>query len=208
MSVPAKHRNSYRKRLPLLAGGVLIIVLVLVVVMLIKNFLADSDEPKKHRVQQISLIQPPEPPPPPPKPPEEKPPEVKEEIPQDKPPEPVQTNQPPPGIGSAGYGNGDTSFGGSGGWMGGGGRFGFYLGGVQQSIHDDLDRNEKLHKREYKVEVALWIGKDGVVKRFELLGTSGDKDVDAQMKKTLFGAKFEEPPSDIPQPIKLRISSR
>lgn len=208
-SVPAQHRKNYRKRLPILAGGVLLIIVVLVVVMLIRNFMADSDEPKKHRVQQISLIQPPEPPPPPPKPPEEKPPEVKEEVPQDKPPpEPVQTNQPPPGIGSAGYGNGDTSFGGSGGWMGGGGRFGFYLGGVQQSIHDDLDRNEKLHKREYKVEVALWIGKDGVVKRFELLGTSGDKELDAQMKKTLFGAKFEEPPSDIPQPIRLRISSR
>ena len=208
MSAPAIHRKSYRKRLPFLVGGSLVVIVVLVVVMLIKNFLADSDEPKKHRVQQISLIKPPEPPPPPPKPPEEKPPEVKEEIPQEKPPEPVNADQPPPGIGSAGYGSGDTSFGGSGGWMGGGGRFGFYLGGVQKSIHDDLDRNEKLHKREYKVEVALWIGKDGVVKRFELLGTSGDTELDAQMKRTLFGAKFEEPPADIPQPIKLRISSR
>lgn len=205
----AIHNKKYRKRLPILVGLGLIIIVTLVVVMLIKNFMADSDEPKKRRVQQISLIKPPEPPPPEVKPPEVKPPEIKEEIPQDQPPpEPLNTGQPPPGIGGAGYGSGDTSFGGGGGWMGGAGRFGYYLGGVQQGIHEELNRNEKLRKKEYKVEVALWIAKNGVVSRFELLGTSGDKELDMQIKKALFGARFEEPPSDIPQPIKLRISSR
>ncbi len=209
ISAPAKHSKNYRKRLPILAGGGLIIIVALVVVMLIRNFLSDADEPKKHRVQQISLIKPPEPPPPEPKPPEEKPPEPKEEMKQEQPPpEPLQSDQPPPGIGGAGYGNGDTSFGGGGGWMGGSGRFGFYLGGVQQGIHEELNRNEKLRKSEYKVEVALWIGKSGVVNRIELLGSSGSNELDALMKKVLSGAKFEEPPSDIPQPIKLRISSR
>ncbi len=204
----AIHNKRFRKHLPLLLGGGVVLLVVVAVVLLIKGFMADSDEPKKRRVQQISLVKPPEPPPPPPKPPEEKPPEVKEEVPQEKPPEPVNTDQPPPGIGGKGYGNGDTSFGGGGGWMGGAGRFGYYLGGVQQGIHEELNRNEKLRKREYKVEVALWIGKNGIVNRFELLGTSGDKELDALMKRSLIGAKFEEPPSDIPQPIKLRISSR
>lgn len=184
------------------------IVVTVLVVMLIRNFTADSDEPKKRRVQQISLIKPPEPPPPEVKPPEEKPPEIKEEMPQEKPPEPVNADQPPPGIGGAGYGSGDTSFGGNGGWMGGAGRFGYYLGGVQKGINEELNRIEKLRKREYKIEVALWLAKNGVVSRFELLGSSGDKTVDAMIKKAMFGAKFEEPPSDIPQPIKLRISSR
>jgi len=208
-SVPVVHKKHYRKYLPLAVGTGVLLLVVVAVVLLIKNFLSDSDEPKKHRVQQISLIKPPEPPPPPPKPPEEKPPEPKEEIKQEQPPpEPMNTDQPPPGIGGAGYGNGDTSFGGGGGWMGGAGRFGFYLGGVQQGIHQELNRNEKLRKSEYKVEVALWIGKNGIVTRFEMLGSSGDKEVDALMKKAMFGAKFEEPPSDIPQPIKLRISSR
>ena len=206
--VPASStRKHFRKKhLPLLIGGGVVLVVAVAVVLLIRSFIADSDEPKKHRVQQISLVKPPEPPPPPP---EEKPPEPKEEIPQEKPPEqPVQSDQPPPGIGGAGYGNGDTSFGGGGGWMGGAGRFGFYLSGVQQGIHDELNRNEKLRKSEYKIEVALWIGKNGVVNRFELLGSSGDKELDALMKKALSGARFEEPPSDIPQPIRLRISSR
>lgn len=193
----------------MLVGGGLMVVVTLAVVMLIKNFMADSDEPKKRRVQQISLIKPPEPPPPEVKPPEEKPPEIKEEIPHDQPPpEPTNTDQPPPGIGGAGYGSGDSSFGGSGGWMGGSGRFGYYLGGVQKGIHEELNRNEKLRKKLYKIEIALWIAKDGLVSRFELLGSSGDKELDVQIKKALFGARFEEPPSDIPQPIKLRISSR
>jgi protein TonB len=211
-SIPVVPKKRYRKYLPMAVGSGLLLLVVVAVVLLIRNFLSDSDEPKKHRVQQISLIKPPDPPPPPPKPPEEKPPEPKEEIKQEEQkqptPQPQNTNQPPPGIGGAGYGNGDTSFGGSGGWMGGGGRFGFYLGGVQQGIHDELNRNEKLRKSEYKVEVALWIGKNGIISRFELLGSSGDKELDALMKKALVGAKFDEPPSDIPQPIKLRISSR
>ena len=208
IAAKAIHSKNFRKRLPIVVGLVLLVIVVVVVVGMINSFLSDSDEPKKRRVQQISLIKPPEPPPPPPEPPEEKPPEMKEEVPLEPPPEPMNTDQPPPGIGGAGYGNGDTSFGGGGGWMGGAGRFGYYLGGVQKGIHDELNRNEKLRKSEYKVEVALWIGKDGVVNRCELLGTSGGKELDALIKRALFGAKFEEPPSDIPQPIKLRISSR
>ena len=206
IAVQAPHRNSYRKRLPLIVGGGLLVIVALAVVLMIKSFLSDSDEPKKHRVQQISLVKPDEPPPPPPKPPEEKPPEVKEEIPQEKPPEPVNTDQPPPGIGSAGYGNGDTSFGGGGGWMGGS-RFGFYLGGVQKGIHEEMTRIKKLSK-EYKAEVALWIDKNGHLTRFEIRKSSGDKEIDDLINKALLGAKFEEPPSDMPQPIKLRMSSR
>jgi protein TonB len=210
-SIPVASKKSYRKYLPIVVGTSVLVIVVIAVVLLIRNFLSDSDEPKKHKVQQISLIKPEEPPPPPPKPPEEKPPEPKEEIKQEEQKQPTpqpDTGQPPPGIGSAGYGSGDTSFGGSGGWMGGSGRFGFYLGGVQKGIHDELNRNEKLRKSEYKVEVALWIGKDGIISRFELLGSSGDNELDALMKKALVGARFDEPPSDIPQPIKLRISSR
>ncbi len=211
-SNPVASKKHYRKYLPIVVGASVLLIVVVGVVILIRGFLSDADEPKKHKVQQISLIKPDEPPPPPPKPPEEKPPEQKEEIKQEEQkvptPQPVNTDQPPPGIGGAGYGNGDTSFGGGGGWMGGSGRFGYYLGGVQKGIHDELNRNEKLRKSEYKVEVALWIGRDGIISRFELMGSSGDKELDALMKKALIGSKFDEPPSDIPQPIKLRISSR
>ena len=206
--IAAIPRKKYRRHLPLAIGGTILIIVIIAVVMMIKNFISASDEPPKRRVQQISLIKPPEPPPPAVKPPEEKPPEIKEEVKLDEPPqEPIQTDQAPPGIGSAGYGNGDTSFGGGGGWAGAN-RFGGYLGGVQNGIREELDRNKKLRKGEYKIIISLWIDHGGKVSRFELVGSSGNMELDAAMKKVLSNAKFEEPPSDMPQPVKLRISSR
>ena len=213
-----KPQKSFRRRLPLLIGGIFFLILVIGVVILVKNFLDNPDKPNTRRVQQISLIKPPEPPPPPPQPPEEKPPEVKEEIKMDEPP-PPQAEAPPPGanlgLDADGKGNGDSfglvgNKGGRGLTIGGNGsRFGGYLGGVQKSIRDELGRNEKLRKGEYKAVVAIWIGHDGSVERFELLGSSGEPDVDAAMKKVLSSIKqLDEPPSDMPQPVKLRISSR
>jgi protein TonB len=80
---------------------------------------------------------------------------------------------------------------------------------MQKSIRDELARNEKLRKGEYKAVVAIWISQDGRVERFELLGSSGEPVVDAALKKVLGSIRqFDEPPSDMPQPVKLRISSR
>ena len=204
--------------MPLLIGGIFLLILVVGVVILIKKFLDNPDRPNTRRVQQISLIKPAEPPPPPP--PEEKPPEVKEEVKLDEPPPPQQQAEAPPpganlGLDADGKGNGDSFglVGNKGGREltigGNGSRFGGYLGGLQKNIRDELARNEKLRKGEYKAEVAIWIGRNGSVERFELLGTSGEPEVDAAMKKVLGSIRqFDEPPSDMPQPVKLRISSR
>jgi protein TonB len=211
-----KSKKSLRRRLPLLLGGAFFIILVVGIVILIKNFLENPDKPNTRRVQQISIIKPPELPPPPP--PEEKPPEVKEEVKLDEPP-PPQQDAPPPGanlgLDADGKGNGDSFglVGNKGGREltigGNGSRFGGYLGGLQKNIRDELSRNEKLRKGEYKALVALWIAKNGSVEKFELLSSSGELEVDASMKKVLSLIKhFDEPPADMPQPIKLRISSR
>jgi protein TonB len=211
-----KTKKSLRRRLPLLVGSVFLLIVVVGVVILIKNFLNNPDKPNTRRVQQISIIKPPEPPPPPP--PEVKPPEVKEEVKLDEPP-PPQPDAPPPGanlgLDADGKGNGDSFglVGNKGGREltigGNGSRFGYYLGGLQKNIRDELSRNEKLRKGEYKALVALWIAKNGSVEKFELLSSSGELEVDAAMKKVLSIIKhFDEPPSDMPQPVKLRISSR
>lgn len=213
-----KSAVSLRRRLPLLVGGVFMLALVAGVVMLIQNFLDNPDKPNVRRVQQISLIKPPEPPPPEAKPPEEKPPEIKEEVKLDEPP-PPQADAPPPGanlgLDADGKGSGDSFglVGNKGGREltigGNGSRFGGYLGGLQKNIRDELGRNEKLRKGEYKAEVAIWISRSGNVERYELLGSSGEPDVDMAIKKALGGIRqFEEPPADMPQPVKLRISSR
>jgi periplasmic protein TonB len=211
-----KAKKSLRRRLPLLVGGVFMLIVVVGVVILIKNFLNNPDKPNTRRVQQISIIKPPEPPPPPP--PEVKPPEVKEEVKLDEPP-PQQPDAPPPsanlGLDADGKGPSDSFglIGNKGGREltigGNGSRFGYYLGGLQKNIRDELSRNEKLRKGEYKALVALWIAKNGSVEKFELLSSSGEVEVDGAMKKVLSLIKhFDEPPSDMPQPVKLRISSR
>lgn len=217
-----KSKKSFRRRLPHLIGGIFFLILVAGVVILIKNFMDNPDRPNTRRVQQISLVRPTEPPPPPP--PEEQPPEIKEKLDEqqmDAPP-PQQADAPPPGanlgLDAEGKGSGD-SFGLVGikggrelvmnGAGGDGSRFGGYLGGMRSSIYDQLSRNEKLHKSQYKIDVAIWIDSNGSVERFELLNSSGVPGVDAAMKKVLGNlGQFDEPPPDMPQPVKLRISSR
>lgn len=215
-------KKSFRRRLPGLIGALFLLLVVGGMVMAIKNFMT-TDPDKKPRVQQISLIKPPEPKPEekPPEP-EQKPPEVKEEVKLDEPPpEPQAADAPPPGadlgVDAKGDGGGDqfglvgkpggrelTTIGGN------GSRFGGYLGGLQQHIRDALNRNEKVRSGEYKITVNLWIAASGSVDRFELVGSSGNAEVDAAMKRVLAGIKSlqEAPPEDMPQPVRLRISSR
>lgn len=204
------------RRLQLIIGGLLMLVLIVGVVFMIRGFLADSDHPKVRQVQQISLIKPP-PPPPPEKPPEPVPP--KEQVKMDEPP-PDQPKQdaPPPGnlgVDAKGDGNGDGFGlegrpGGRDITIGGNGsRFKGYLGSLQDSLRDEMERSDKLRKTQYKAVIAIWIGKGGSIDHYEISGSSGYPDIDAEVKRVLATLKpFEEPPPDMPQPVKLRISSR
>ncbi|MBY0579196.1 MAG: TonB C-terminal domain-containing protein [Burkholderiales bacterium] len=211
-------KKSFRRHLPLLVGGLVLFAVVVGIVFMIRGFLNDADQPKKRVVQQISLIKPP-PPPPPDKPPPPPPPEQpKEEVKMNEPP-PEQPHQdaPPPGnlgVDAKGTGSGDGFGlegrpGGRDITLGGGGsRFKGYLGGLQQSLKDELNRSEKLRKVEYKVIVQIWLARNGSVERFQVLG-SGDAEIDAEIRRILGSMKpFNEPPPDMPEPVKLRVSSR
>jgi len=215
-------KKSFRRRLPGLIGALFLLLVAGGMVMAIKNFMTTEPD-KKPRVQQISLIKPPEPKPEekPPEP-EQKPPEVKEEVKLDEPPpEPQAADAPPPGpdlgVDAKGDGSGDqfglvgkpggrelTTIGGN------GSRFGGYLGMVTRDIDDVLRRNDKVRSGKYKVTVKLWIAQSGNVDRFELLNSTGDAEVDAEMKRALAGIKLlrDPPPADMPQPVRLLISSR
>jgi outer membrane biosynthesis protein TonB len=208
-STPVASAKHYRRYLPIAVGAGLIVIVAIAVVLLIKNFLADSDEPKKHKVQQISLIKPPEPPPPPPKPPEEKPPEPKEVIKQEVPKlaQPIKADSQPPGPTGPSAANGDPGFGIGVGGSGSGSRYGYFVGLLQKGIIEQFNRNEKLRKREYKLGVGVWIEKDGTFSKIELLDSTGDPDLDAQLKKELIKFKFDDLPDDYPKHIKLSINS-
>jgi protein TonB len=217
-------RNRWLKRAGIVLGLLVAVALVLAV---IRHLMADTGPRKKTVVQQISLLKPP--PPPPPKP-EQKPPEPqikKEEVklPEpDKPPDPQPAQaEPPPGpdlgVDAQGAGSGDsfglvgkpggkdiTTIGGG----GGGNRFAWYAGLVQAEIQKALGRNAKLRGTEFKATVTIWMSVDGKVQRSELAASTGNAETDQMIRLALaeIPQLREVPPSDMPQPIRLRVTSR
>lgn len=190
----------------------------------LKDFLGDKTPPKKQSLQQITLIKPPPPPPPPP----EKPPEpvVKEEIKLSEPePEPMdQADEPPPGpdlgIDAEGTGSGD-GFGlvgkkGGADLIGGsrGNPWAWYDAIVNDAVNsafqDALSREKALKDKTYKVIVKVWIDASGKVSRIALVDKTGDSKVDDLLKDVLesLRALREGPPADMPQPLKIRVTSR
>jgi hypothetical protein len=58
--------------------------------------------------------------------------------------------------------------------------------------------------------VLLWLNASGSIERVELQGTSNNEKTDALIKRVLTGKLVanEPPPSDMPLPIKMRITSK
>jgi periplasmic protein TonB len=196
----------------------------------LKSLLSNDGKPRKPSAQVIAVLRPP-PPPPPPKP-EEKPPEPemkKEEVKIPEPdPEPKQADdQPPPGqqlgLDADGSGAGD-SFGlaankggrdvttiGEG---GGGGvnraQFAFFTSQLQAQLQEALQRNEKLKSARYKAIVKVWLDTNGAIDRVEVSGGTGDGEIDETIRVAIADSPRMKspPPTDMPQPVKLRLTSR
>jgi protein TonB len=191
------------------------------------SLLSEKASSKKH-VVQISLLPPPPPPPPPPqvKPPE---PEVKEkvEMPEPEPdPEPQQAEEAPPageqlGLDAEAGGPGDgfglaarkggrdiTTVGGGGGVNRA--QFAWFTGQVQAFLQEQFQKNEKLRRADYRVVVRVWFSRDGKLERFELVDSSGNAEVDQTLKVAMadLPRMRQSPPADMPQPVKLRVTSR
>lgn len=172
---------------------------------------------------KISLL-PDKPPPPPPPPKEEKKPEPpKEEKKEVKIEQAEKKNEPPadPALkmeGAAGdapsaFASGhvtseDLSKLGTG--TGGGSLinpFNVYAGSVKSELQRFLNRRAELKRRQYKIEVRVWVGEDGRIKSFELQGSTNDSDTDDAIRNALAAlpAFSEPPPPKMPQPIRLRV---
>lgn len=190
----------------------------------------DSDKPKKASVQTIAVLRPP-PPPPPPKP-EEKPPEPeikKEEVklPDPEPQKADAPDEPPPsqdlgvdaegGAGSDGFGlqgrpgGRDITTIGDGG--GGGGKrmqFSLFERAVAAHLQEELSRRERLRQSDYRILVRLWLTPSGSVEKVELASSSGNRDLDELLRTALADVTpfRESVPADMPQPIKIRLTSR
>jgi protein TonB len=220
-----KHR--WLRRLPAVAG-VLLSLAVAVAVYLLQDRVHKAPQPKKV-VQQVVMVQPPPPPPPPP--PEQQPPEpepeeqkVEEPEPEQEPePAPEEAEQPPGeelGVDAEG-GAGSDAFGlvgrkGGRSLLGGtaGSAILWYGGQVKRHLEDelrDLLADTEARRSSYAVVVDVWIGPDGRIGRAELAGGSGRPEVDRAIQGALPRLRFalsKPPPDHMPQPVKIRLTSR
>ncbi|MGZ8181912.1 MAG: TonB family protein [Methylobacter sp.] len=218
--------KRWLRNLPLLIGIVLTLVIAVAVYFLQDMFQKPAQT--KKQVQQITMIQPPPPPPPPP---EQKPPEPEpepEKLPEPEPekepePAPEESEQPAGeelgvdaegGAGSDGFGligkkGGRGLLGGT-----GGSAILWYGGQVKRSLEEVLQNklaNTSAGASAYTVQLNIWIASDGSVNRVELASSSGKPDVDQAIRAALPSVRFslpKPPPENMPQPLKIRVTSR
>lgn len=207
------------------AIGVVLTLIIAVALYVVQGKFDRPVQPKK-QIQKITMIQPPPPPPPPP---EEKPPEPEEEKieepePEDEPePTPDESDEPAGeelGLDADGAAGSD-GFGllgkkGGRGLLGGGGGSAilWYGGQVKRGLEEDLQRllaDSSARRNRYTVQLNVWLGPEGKVSRAELAGGSGKQDVDSAIEAALPRLKFsvgKPPPENMPQPLKIRVTSR
>ena len=184
--------------------------------LLVRNFLSTEAPTPKKVVQEIRIVRPPPedlPPPPPP------PPEEKVDLSEPEPaPDPVASNEPPPGdLGLDADGTaGSDSFGllgrkGGRDLLGtGGSAFAWYAGLLKGEILEQLQEVKAARSGAYSVVVKVWVRSDGSVERIRLAQSTGDRERDSAIETAL--ARIDRisqgPPSDMPQPVSLKIVSR
>ncbi len=218
------HRSAAQLRrariLPLVIGLLLGVPLLGVAL----SMLFTTTDAGKHKiVTRITLIAPP---PPPPKL-EEKPPEppkVTDEIKLDQPKpdeEPKSAPEQPPagplGIDAQGTGPGD-SFGLAGrpggrdiiaGSSGGGFGLSVFGSSTARYIAHELARDPQLKNASYQVEIRIWLSKDGRFEREELVRGTGNRELDQLIRAGLsqLGALPQAVPENLPQPLRIRVTS-
>lgn len=232
MSATSLEQDGRRRR-PLAVLGVVfgIGLAIALIATIISSFLAQSGKPPRPTVQQIAILKPPPPPPPkveerPPPPPMKKE-EVKLPEPE-KQPQPNEAKDEPPagknlGVDADGGPGGDSfglvgrkggrdllSIGPEGGKGADRQRYAFFTQRLQQHLQDQLAREEQLRTRDYRAVVRIWLGPDGRVQRVELVDGTGHQETDAALRAALgrMPSLAEGPPEAMPQPVRLRITSR
>lgn len=216
----AHHVPRWKRYLPMVGTMAIGLPLLGVAMMLL---MSKPDLDTHHNIRQVTVLRLPPPPPPP----EQKPPEPpkKEQIKLDQ-PKPLEQPkeapaEPPPGplgLDAKGTGPGDAFGlagrpGGRDIVLGGGGTgqlaamaFG---NGTARHIAQELARNPALKGATFRIELSVWLSRDGRIEREELTRGSGDAGLDARIKAALalVSPLREAPPPDLAQPLRIRVTS-
>ncbi len=178
-----------------------------------------SQKPRKPPT--VTLL-PDKPPPPPPPPKEEKKPEPpkeeKREMKVEPPKEAVQAQNEPlkmegmAGEGGSPFASGSVGRDYTGGAIGGTGAAmqGMFASRLQRHLQDQLNRSRKLREADYRVALRLWLRRDGSVERVELAQSTGNEDLDQQLRDAILqaGAMREPPPDNLSMPLRIRVTAR
>lgn len=218
ISMPAAKRKSDGKTwLQRIALGLALLLVLAGIGLALKSLMTGNTSPKKAATTvKIMPDTPPPPPPPPPKePPKEQPKEMKVEQ-----PKPQEVPQPPADVlkmeGAAGDGPSPFQAGTvtneyqGGTTIGGKDQFARFIGLLKGQIESALAKDRDLAKGDYRLVVKVWIARSGKIERFQLEGSSGNTQIDGLIKAALndIAPLSEPPPENMPQPVKLRITSR
>lgn len=191
-----------------------------------------GEEPQKPRkMQTVQLL--PDTPPPPPPPPKEKPPEpAKEEKPQPQRPENKQPEAEQQAAlksdEAAGDGPGNGLVAGSvtrdytdqkvgaATRIGGSGEDATarlaaegYARTTARALNEFLAREQALKRGDFRAQVQLWLTPAGTVQRAELVGSTGDGDLDRALRESLLRfSGAATPPEGLRQPLRLQVTNR
>jgi TonB family protein len=88
--------------------------------------------------------------------------------------------------------------------------FGWYGAAVQHEVQRYLRKRASLGNTNYMATVRVWLSAGGEVTRVEIATSSGSGEIDEILRVALehMPALKERPPSEMPQPIRLRVNSR
>lgn len=209
--------SGLKKWLPKVGAGTLVMLLAVGVAALVNN-MSGTAPPSEPFVQQISIIRPPPPPPPP-----------KIDEPEPK-VEDIKLDEPEPeiaddlsdldealgeelGLDADGV-SGSDQFGllakRGGRSLIGGDPFAWYGSLIQRELQRLLANRDRIRRGDYSVIVSIWLGKNGEIEDSELVSGTNDPKMDAALRDALSsGIRISRsPPDDLPQPIRLRITSR
>lgn len=205
---------------------ILVVIAVLVGIGYGLKGLLKGGEVKKQGPTKIQLkdLPPPPPPPPPKEPPKEQPKDQPKETPKEPEPKPVDAPPPtdtikmdgPAGDGPSQFGAGavtnENKSGQTGPTIGkpSAAQFYSYTNKIKSRIEDALNSDKDLYSANYRVEVYIWLTPDGHIEKIELHKPSGVATTDELIRLALATVKSvgDSPPQDMPQPVKLRITSK
>jgi protein TonB len=211
-----------KRYIPRIAGTLIVLGASVLMVDLVRDILEAPEDAPHRGPQQITLLTPPPPPPPrieekPPEPKIEEEVELEEPDPLDDLPEQVADDAPAGsdlGVDAEGGAAGDSfgligRKGGRGLLDGAGDPFRYYASQLQRQIEDALLEQDAARRLAYTIAVNIWVNSDGTILRAELVNGTGSRKADEILVETIRGLQklSHVPPGDMPQPIRMRISS-